>query len=1179
MKHKQVTKNIWDMGRFLSFLLLIAITLLVAHSTGFAQTILFQDDFEDGNANEWVLEAGWQVEDDDGNFVLSGTEHASASTGDLSWRNYSLKANVKLLDTDSRVLLNFRYNGCTRYFVNFSHGDISLAKTLPSCAEHPTLEFVGDEWYDINRWYSIEIVGQEGNIKVYLDKVLTIDYTDSEPFLAGPISFETVDNSHVHFDNVVIVSTDDPASQTSWVSTGGPLGGLGYDVRIHPNNKNIMFVTDNLAGVVKSENAGQTWYQSNSGISTRSGPTGDAINIFSLTIDSNDPEIVWAGTNGQGSAFGVFKSTDDGASWTLKTNGISLDGGIGLVFRGFTIQEGNSNIVYAQAEVSTDVSGWAVPRVKGRVYKTIDGGESWQLIWEGNNLARYLIIEPNNPNVLYVSTGIFDREAYDSDYENSIQGGVGILKSFDGGQNWDTINNGLTDLYVGALRMHPTNPQILFAATGCNHDQGTPNRGGLFRTIDGGTTWTKVISNDIMTTVNFSPSNPNIVYAGSAGAFYRSSDGGLTWTQFTNSRNMWGPEGIRAGFPIDVTIDPDDPNVLYVNNYGGGVFRSSDGAETWSEWSKGYTGADVRNLHVPAGDSSIVYVIGRSGPFVSFNYGEDWLGIANGDATYAEWHSITAHPQTPQIVLIADEHMGIILRSTDQGNDFTERLKHPEAGTGVKNQGFKAVAFSTSDPNIVYAGLAKDRNSFLDSSPIGTVIYKSTNAGLTFTPMASIIDGHNVNELVIDSQGANIIYAATSNGVYRSTDGASSWTHFGSLGTRHIEALAIDPDQPGYIIAGELFGGIWLSLDDGISWTGPYNTGFNSANPYISTLVADPKNSNTFFVGDLYSGIYRSQDNGHTWSPFPDWQMSGLTFRAVSDIAINETAIYAATLGGGVFRYDLTLPEIDVKQDEMNLPAGSTYDFGFVEVGMNSTVTFTIENPGERTLELTASPLAQINGEHAGDFEVIQQPSTTVAPGSSTTFDIRFTPQGEGIRTAQISIQNSTHDEDPYEFIVRGGQIRHVAPIGDDNNNDCTDSTNPCGTIQHAIDIATYGDTVMVDEGTYIETITLKAGVSVSGKGAGQSIIDGNRQGTVVTAIGSDITETTIISGFTITGGNGRSQDNFNGGGIYIAGGAFPVIINNTITGNVASSYGGGIYATESLNLRIITHDPLYPEP
>src|SRR5204862_357991 len=163
---------------------------------------------------------------------------------------------------------------------------------------------------------------------------------------------------------------------------------LGYDVRIHPTNKQTMFVTDNYAGVIKSTDRGKSWRPANTGITVRGGPSADAYTIFSLTIDPNDPNVVWAGTNGDNGAFGVFKSIA-------------------------------------------------------------------------------------------------------------------------GGGNSKPINSGLTALYVGALRMDPSNHQVLFAATGnygCS-GQGANTTGGLFRTSNGGGSWQKIIGADIFTTVGFSPSS------------------------------------------------------------------------------------------------------------------------------------------------------------------------------------------------------------------------------------------------------------------------------------------------------------------------------------------------------------------------------------------------------------------------------------------------------------------------------------------------------------------------------------------------------------------------------------------------------------------------------------------------------------------------------------------------
>ena len=690
-----------------------------------------------------------------------------------------------------------------------------------------------------------------------------------------------------------------------WVSTGGPLGGLGYDVRIDPRDKNKMYVTDNFAGVVRSDDAGATWRPSNQGITARGGPTGDVTPIFSLTLDPNNPDIVWSGTNGDGALFGIFKSTDGGSTWSLKSSGVTAPPE-GIVFRGFTVQPENSNIVYAMAEVRTAIQGREFIRVKGRVYKTANGGESWSLLWEGNDLARYLIVDPGNTATLYVSAGIFDREAYNSDCAARSYGGVGVLKSTDGGTTWLAINNGLTSLYVGSLRMHPSNPLILFAAAGNNACSGGGDgneQGGLFRTSNGGATWTKVISSDIMTTVNFAPSSPDVIYAGSAAAFYRSSDGGLTWSRYAKpGTGQWGPEGVRAGVPIDVVADPADPILLYANNYGGGVFRSTDGAQTWEIWSKGYSGAWIHAVHIPPTSPSTVLVIGRSGPFRSVNYGADWTGIGTGQAVFAEWNTLVSDPRDARIILLADEHQGKILRSTDAGASFAVVLTHPQANAGevTTRQGFKSFAVAPSDPDTVYAGLARERNT-LDQggTPAGRVSYKSTDGGRSFVATGSALDGKNVRKLIVHPTQADTVWAATSGGVYKTTDGAANWTLLG-LGGKNIVALAVDAPN-NVIVAGEKDAGVWLSENGGTTWIGPITVGFSSSNPYVMALVFD--DAGTLYAGDQYSGVYSSRDRGRNWAPFPDAPMTGLSVRTPLDLAAGNGMIYVATLGGGVFRY------------------------------------------------------------------------------------------------------------------------------------------------------------------------------------------------------------------------------------------------------------------------------------
>jgi photosystem II stability/assembly factor-like uncharacterized protein len=820
-------------------------------------------------------------------------------------------------------------------------------------------------------------------------------------------------------------------SPAAWVSTGGPLGGLGYDVRIHPATKSVMYVTDNNAGVILSTNGGKTWRPSNTGITVKGGPTGDAYTIFSLTVDPNDPNVLWAGTNGDNKAFGVFKSTDGGATWTMKSSGIS-DAGYGIVFRGFTVQPGNSSVVYAQAELPTPVHGREFDRVQGVVYKTTDGGESWTQLWPaapalGDNLARYVIVDPTDSSTLYLSTGIFDREAYNSDCAAGVAGagGVGVLKSTDGGAHWSAVNGGLGDLYVGSLRMHPTNRLVLFAATGNNACSGGYDGSfvsGLFRTVDGGASWSKVVSNDIMTAVAFSPSDPSVVYAGSANAFYRSDDGGAHFVRYTKPAGWeWGPPGVRAGVPIDVVVDPDDPNLLYANAYGGGVFRSTDGAQTWAIWSQGYSGADVHAAVVADASAANVFAIGRSGPFKSPNYGLDWTGIGNGAATFPEWYSVAVHPSLPNVVLVADEHQGVILRSTDGGGDFVEVLRNPGANAGdpTRREGFKALSFAPSDGAIVYAGVAKDRGTIDAMTPVGSVLYKSVDGGATFTVPSADLDGKNVYRFLVDRADANVVWAATSGGLHRSVNGGASWTKLTGGNGGPFAAVAVDPSNGSVVVASEKNVGIWVSLDAGATWPGgPYNTGFTNASPAVVALAFEPGGSGALYAADFYSGVYRSSDGGKTWSGTPDAGMSGLAVRAVKDLALAGGVVYATTQGGGVFR--LGGPAL--------VPSPAQAAFSNVVVGSSSAgFGFTIHNtgPSARTLYLKT-----FDGTEASDFALANDTClvpSTIAGSGTCSFDVVFSPSGAGLRTASVTITSDDPFGATYSIPLSGTALPRVS--------------------------------------------------------------------------------------------------------------------------------------------------------
>jgi photosystem II stability/assembly factor-like uncharacterized protein len=721
-----------------------------------------------------------------------------------------------------------------------------------------------------------------------------------------------------------------PLAGQTWVRLGGPPGGLGYDIRMHPHDPDIMYVTDGWAGVHMSTDGGMTWFAANEGIDGRTGPSNDAIPVFCLTIDPNDPDIIWAGLQYLGF---LYRSEDGGQTWERRSNGIVEAGSTGLTFRGIAVEPGDSDVVYAAAEVSSWV--WAGRELRGRgfdltqgvVYQSVDGGLSWRAIWRGDSLARYILIDPTNVDNIYISTGIFDREAANSDPETGAPGGEGVLRTTDGGQTWTPVNEGLENLYIGSLFMHPENPQILLAGAGnLVYAEGD----GVYLTTDGGEHWERVLEARIITSVEFSESDPNIAYAGGQDTFYRSDDGGWTWRQFIRpGTEVWGPEGTLVGWPIDFQVDPRDPMRIFSNHYGGSNFLSEDGGETVLLASTGYTGAELRDVAVDPENPAVVYANGRSGPFMSPDGGRTWRGInttAEHIPAMTEGTVMAVDPHDPMNLLMSSSQEGQLFESPDGGAawrlaaDYWDEIQ----ASWTIQQGLQSVAFAPSEPGRVYGGFGAApciAHGERCDVPVLFSLLTSDDGGRSWTRREGTpVDTLTVTAIVVHPTDANMAWAAAAGGgIFRTSDGGETWEPASDgLETTMVMTLAGDPSNSEILYAGGLDSGLYRSMDWGASWQ-PSGTGMEPNEP-IGAIVVDPVRPNVVYAGGWRSGVYLSEDFGTTWRLIND----GLRTRSVRALAIasDGETLYAATSGEGVFRLStLSQSEFDALAPEVVEPA------------------------------------------------------------------------------------------------------------------------------------------------------------------------------------------------------------------------------------------------------------------
>ncbi len=924
----------WSIRLLLLSVLLVPFVLVRAQETGFTET------FDDFTGLGWAFSDGVIVED---GFLRIQPENYAFREG--QWQDYKLMFRVRF-EGRGGLAISFRTSPEGAYHIVID--DTRLALQRESSGQVRELA-AAEEPLSPGVWYDFGIGARAGEIRIALSDDVILEYTDPDSLTSGGLGFETLAGLTVEIDEVSLMPVEAGQSQSAgttpevvpsplgsaassslpWVSTGGPIGGLGYDIRMDPRNPDVMYVTDAWAGAFKSTDSGQTWFPINDGITARVGPSADGIPVFSLTIDSNNPDTLWAGTQFGG---GVFRSDDAGETWHSMSNGIQERA---LTIRGFTVEPGNSDVVYLGGEISSwewndePLPGLGLDMTKGVVYKTADGGQNWRRIWHGDNLARYIWIHPQDHDLIYVSTGIFDREAANSNPDTLDPGGVGILRSRDGGETWEVlgVENGIRadELYFGSLSMHPQNPNILIGAAGNDPYMWALDRpiGAIYRTQDGGDSWERVLDLPNASAMEICESDPSVVYAASLSGFYRSDDGGVTWQQLGGSGGieqtesaLWGPPDMVAGFPIDMQCDPRTPMRIFVNNYGGGNFLSEDGGQSWVNASQGYTGALMHQVIVASDDPGTLYASARSGIFASEDGGATWRGMSRGAARALEGVGIAVDPwdSSHLIALIGDA--GPVPKLSYDGGQTWHEAEPGFGETGFFEWGLiRKVFFSPQQPGRVLGIQAESDCGEMTPCENGHGVIFSDDGGETWQP-SSLTEGMGLD---LDFSTNGSVYVAVYPGdLYRSSDGGENWVLVAQQIAAGVElqdpdpdlpgpaltALAIDPHNPDRLYAGFFRGGVMVSDDGGVSWRAA-SLGMNPETSVLD-LVADPANANVIYAATHDSGVYFSADGGATWRAIND----GLVTRAAVSLALSGdgSVLYVATTGGGVFRLGTPAP-------------------------------------------------------------------------------------------------------------------------------------------------------------------------------------------------------------------------------------------------------------------------------
>ncbi len=400
----------------------------------------------------------------------------------------------------------------------------------------------------------------------------------------------------------------------------------------------------------------------------------------------------------------------------------------------------------------------------GGLWKTTDGGFSWDPVTDGQINASSVgavDVADSNPDIVYIGLG-------ESQFRGNIMQGDGIYKSIDAGKNWEHV--GLEDSQtVSRVRIHPTDPNIVYAAV-LGHPFGPNEQRGVFKTIDGGKSWKKILykgpkagAADLI----IDPNNPEVIYAsiwevyrkpwkmwggGGASGLFKSTDGGNTWTELSNKPGM--PEAPIG--KIGITVSPVDSNRLWaiVEANDGGIFRSDDAGMTWKHTN------DERKLRQRAFYYTRIYADPQEKETVYVPNVDFWKSTDGGEkfdteikVPHGDNHDLWIDPNDNKRMAEANDGGGTI--SVNGGKTWTDE-NFPTA------QLYHITA--TNDFPYFVAGAQQDNSTIAVPSEGWDFLTARYNTIKNLTPAFSVGGGES-GYIAQDPKNLDIFYAGSYSGV------------------------------------------------------------------------------------------------------------------------------------------------------------------------------------------------------------------------------------------------------------------------------------------------------------------------------------------------------------------------------------------------------------------------------
>ncbi|MDP9046940.1 MAG: glycoside hydrolase, partial [Bacteroidota bacterium] len=551
----------------------------------------------------------------------------------------------------------------------------------------------------------------------------------------------------------------------------------------------------------------------------------------------------------------------------------------------------------------------------GGVWKTNDFGRTWKPIFDDQPTGSIgdIAVAPSNPDVIYAGSG-------EGLQRPDLSVGNGIYKSADAGKTW--VNTGLKDAQqIGSIAIDPKDENRVFVAA-LGHPYGPNTERGIYRTTNGGKTWEKVLYKDENTgaiQVVIDPKNSDIIYAdlwagrqgpwengawqGPESGLFKSTDGGTTWTKLTRGLPTFADGLGRIGF----CLAPSNPKRMYAcvdATKGGGVYKSDDGGESWNQenidqrlWDRG---SDFAECKVDPKDPNIVY-IANVVTWKSTDGGKSWKafrGAPGGD----DYHRLWFNPDHPGMILLCSDQGAEI--SVNGGETWSSWYNQPTAQ-------FYHVSTDNAFPYNVYGGQQ-------ESGSVG-IASRGNDGQITFREWHPV-GAEEYGYVADDPLDPNIIYGGKitkfnklSGQVQNISPDAARRGRGGTYRFIRTAPVLFSPIDPKclYYAGNVLFktttgGNSWDIISPDLtrtSWdipasVGVYNTGDLAKMPQrgvIYTVAPSFKSINTIWIGTDDGLIQRTVDGGKTWKNITPAEISSWNKISIIDAGhFDDITAYAA---------------------------------------------------------------------------------------------------------------------------------------------------------------------------------------------------------------------------------------------------------------------------------------------